>query len=168
MVSLLVDGHGDLSMRSALLHAVGDVLGSAVVALSGLVALVAAGPVVERLDPIASLLVAGLIVVEALRITRSSLHILLEGVPVDVDLDEVRAAICAVPEVLEVHDLHVWSLSSTSRALSAHLVVAGDPTLSVAADTVASTRSILLGRFAIGHATLELEAAPCGGTSEHR
>lgn len=168
VVSLLVEGHDDLSVRSALLHAVGDVLGSAVVALSGLVALLASGPLVERIDPIASLLVAGLIIVEALRITRGSLHILLEGVPADLDLEEVRRSLCEVDGVREVHDLHVWSLSSSSRAMSAHVVVDGDPALSEASGTLALVRSMLVDRFAIDHATLELEAASCAGGDAHR
>ena len=167
VVSLLVEGHGDLSVRSALLHAVGDVLGSAVVAISGLVALLGSGPMVERIDPVASLLVAGLIVVEALRITRSSLHILLEGVPFDLDLDEVRSALRATPGVNEVHDLHVWSLSSSSRAMSAHVLVDGDPTISAATATLAAARSMLHDRFAIDHATMELEASSCDEGATH-
>ncbi len=168
VVGLLVEDHGDLSVRSAWLHAVGDVLGSAVVALSGLVAMLASGPVVERIDPIASLLVAGLIIVEALRITRSSIHILLEGVPADLDLEDVRTALCGSEGVVEVHDLHVWSLSSATRAMSAHVVVEGDPTLSEATSTLAEARSMLRSRFAIDHATLELEASSCEGDGTHR
>ena len=167
VVKLLVEGHEDLSMRSAWLHAVGDVLGSAVVAISGLVALLASGPLVERIDPIASLLVAGLIITEAFRITRGSIHILLEGVPADLDLDEVRSTMCEVSGVIEVHDLHVWSLSSASRALSAHLVIEGDPMLSAAAKTLATTRTLLLDRFNIDHATMELEANSCEGGEHH-
>jgi len=167
VVRLLVEGHEDLSMRSAWLHAVGDVLGSAVVAISGLVALLASGPIVERIDPIASLLVAGLIITEAFRITRGSVHILLEGVPADLDLDEVRSTMCEVSGVIEVHDLHVWSLSSASRALSAHLVIEGDPMLSAAAKTLATTRTLLLDRFNIDHATMELEANSCEGGEHH-
>ena len=168
VVSLLIEGHDDLSVRSALLHAVGDVLGSAVVALSGLIALVASGPMVERVDPVASLLVAALIIVEALRITRGSLHILLEGVPADLDLDDVRRALCQAPGIREVHDLHVWSLSSSSRALSAHVVIEGDPSLSAAAGTLSTARQLLAERFAIDHATMELEASPCDGGPTHR
>ena len=168
VVSLLIEDHDDLSVRSAWLHAVGDVLGSAVVALSGLVAVMASGPWVERVDPIASLLVAGLIIVEAFRITRGSLHILLEGVPTDLDLEEVRTALYSSTGVREVHDLHVWSLSSASRALSAHLVVEGDPTLSAATSTLTGARAMLRERFAIDHATLELEASSCGDHDAHR
>ena len=116
----------------------------------------------------ASLLVAALIIVEALRITRGSLHILLEGVPADLDLDDVRRALCQAPGIREVHDLHVWSLSSSSRALSAHVVIEGDPSLSAAAGTLSTARQLLAERFAIDHATMELEASPCDGGTTHR
>jgi cobalt-zinc-cadmium efflux system protein len=168
VVSLLVEDHHDLSVRSALLHAVGDVLGSSVVALSGLVAMIASGPLVQRIDPIASLVVAALIIVEALRITRSSLHILLEGVPTDLDLEVVRAAICETDQIVEVHDLHVWALSSESRAMSAHVVVQGDPTLSDAEGLLVAAKALLAERFAINHATIELESSSCADDLRHR
>ena len=168
VVSLLVEDHHDLSVRSALLHAVGDVLGSSVVALSGLVAMIASGPLVQRIDPIASLVVAALIIVEALRITRSSLHILLEGVPTDLDLEVVRAAICETDQIVEVHDLHVWALSSESRAMSAHVVVQGDPTLSDAEGLLIAAKALLAERFAINHATIELESSSCADDLRHR
>ena len=167
VVSLLVEDHHDLSVRSALLHAVGDVLGSSVVALSGLVAMIASGPLVQRIDPIASLVVAALIIVEALRITRSSLHILLEGVPTDLDLEVVRTAICETDQIVEVHDLHVWALSSESRAMSAHVVVQGDPTLSDAEGLLIAAKALLAERFAINHATIELESSSCADDLRH-
>lgn len=167
VVGLLVEGHQDLSIRSALAHAVGDALSSLVVAASGLVALLASGPLVERLDPIASLVVAVLIVIEATRITRTSIHLLLEGVPPDVDLAELREAICQDPAVIEVHDLHVWALSSSSRALSAHVVIEGDPSVSEASSSVQAARRMLAERFAIDHATLEVECGSCSDEHPH-
>lgn len=167
VVGLLVEGHQDLSIRSALAHAVGDALSSLVVAASGLVALLASGPLVERLDPIASLVVAVLIVIEATRITRTSIHLLLEGVPPDVDLAELREAICEDPAVIEVHDLHVWALSSSSRALSAHVVIEGDPSVSEASSSVQAARRMLAERFAIDHATLEVECGSCSDEHPH-
>ena len=161
VVWLLVEGHRDLSIRSALVHAIGDALSAVVVALSGVIALVASGPLAERADPAASLIVAGVIVIEAFKITWSSLNILLEGTPPDIDLSQVRAALGALPDVSGVHDLHVWSLSSAHRALSAHLVVDGDPTLSAAGTLLADVRSMLVDAFNIDHATVELESAEC-------
>ncbi len=167
VVWLLTEGHEDLSMRSVLIHSLGDALASAVVAISGIIALVASGPITERVDPIASLIVAGVIVLEAFRITRSSLHVLLEGVPSDIELSDVRERLTAITGIREVHDLHVWSLSSSHRALSAHMVVDGDPTVSAAGHLLSKARALLEDEFRIDHATIELEAASCADEHPH-
>ncbi len=82
-------------------------------------------PSLEWADPTASLVVAAIIVVEAYRLLRASVDVLLESSPADVDLAELTAVMGQVPGVAEVHDLHVWSLSSDVRALSAHVVLTG-------------------------------------------
>lgn len=167
VVGLLRRDAHELSVKSALVHSLGDALSAGVVLLSGVVVLVAHGPIAERIDPLASLVVAAFIVVEAIRITGSSLHILLEGAPSDIDLNDVRTCLCGLDGILEVHDLHVWSLSSSERALSAHLVVEGDPAVSATSPVVHEARAMLQQRFAIGHATLEIEARACGGPEHH-
>lgn len=160
--------HGDLGIRSAWLHAVGDALSGLVVAVAGLIALVASGPVAERVDPIASLLVAAFIIIEAFRVTATSMNELLEGVPSDVDLEEVRQSLREVDRVVDVHDLHVWSLSATSRALSAHLLVEGDPSLSASGVLLQEIRELLERRFRIDHATIEIEGGDsCAHHSHH-
>jgi cobalt-zinc-cadmium efflux system protein len=161
VVFLLVEGHQDLGIRSALVHAVGDVLSSAVVCVSGVIVMVARGPLGERVDPVASLVVAGFIVVEAIRVTSASINILLEGVPVDIDLDEVRQCLTSIRGVQTVHHLHVWSLSSSHRALSAHIVVEGDPTVSATNQILIEARQELEDRFRIDHSTIEVESGPC-------
>jgi cobalt-zinc-cadmium efflux system protein len=163
VVLLLSEHEHDLGVRSALVHAVGDTLSSAVVALAGLIALVSSGALAERVDPIATLVVAALIVIEALRVTGASLHVLLEGVPSGVDLQEVEATLRAFDQILDVHDLHVWSISSSSSALSVHLVVAGDASIESTRPLVAQLRHVLADRLSIDHATVELEAeGGCG------
>ena len=163
VVRLLSEHNHDLGVRSALVHAVGDALSGAVVALAGFIALVGSGPLALRVDPIASLMVAVLIVVEALRVTGASLHVLLEGVPAGVDLEEVDRALRGLDEVLDVHDLHVWSISSSSHALSAHLVVAGDASIQSTQPLLLDMRHLLAEKFGIDHATVELEAeGRCG------
>jgi cobalt-zinc-cadmium efflux system protein len=161
VVLLLAEDHHDLGVRSALVHAVGDVLSSAVVLASGIVLMVASGPLAERIDPIASLIVAGFIVVEAIRVTSASINILLEGVPVDIDLDEVRQCLNELQGVQAVHHLHVWSLSSSHHALSAHVVVEGDPTVSATNRILIEARRELDERFRIDHSTIEIESGPC-------
>jgi cobalt-zinc-cadmium efflux system protein len=167
IVGLLRSDAHELSVKSALVHTLGDALSAGVVLVSGIVTAVAHGPIAERVDPVASLVVATFIVVEAVRITGSSLHILLEGVPADIDMDDVRSCLCGLDGVIDVHDLHVWSLSSTERALSAHVVVAGDPALSEAHRVVHHARAALERRFAIGHATLEVESRACDDPDRH-
>ena len=167
VVLLLREGSRDLGIKSALIHSLGDALSAAVVAIAGAITIVAHGPVALRVDPIASLIVAGFIVIEAFRITGSSIHVLLEGVPIDLDISAVRRCLCDLAGVDSVHDLHVWSLSTEQRALSAHLIVEGDPSVSSIAPLIADARQVLAERFAIEHATLEIETASCAEHPTH-
>jgi cobalt-zinc-cadmium efflux system protein len=145
----------DLNMRAALLHMAGDAAASLGVAAAGLVILVTGE--FEWLDPVVSLAISVLIAIEAWRLVRAAVDVLLESTPHDVDLSALRAAVIEVGDVVDVHDLHVWSLSSGIRALSAHVVVDGQPSLEQAEMVAAQVREILAARFDIAHATLEVE-----------
>jgi cobalt-zinc-cadmium efflux system protein len=149
----------DLNMRSAALHMGGDALGSLAVLGSG--AVLIAHPSLEWADPTASLVVAAIIVVEAYRLLRASVDVLLESSPPDVDLAELTAVMGEVPGVAEIHDLHVWSLSSEVRALSAHVVLTGHPTLEQAQVVGDRVKSAIGDPFTIAHTTLELECERC-------
>ena len=92
---------------------------------------------------------------------RASVEVLLESTPSDVDLDALRAAITGVDGVDEVHDLHVWSLSSDIRALSAHLVLEGHPTLEEAQALGERVRAAVAVPFGLAHTTFELECERC-------
>jgi cobalt-zinc-cadmium efflux system protein len=156
---VLRDGSRDLNMRSALLHMLGDALASLAVLISA--ALLMAYPSATWLDPASALVVAAIIVYEAAIVFRSSVSVLLESTPTDVDLTDLSAAMRVVEGVDEVHDLHVWSLSSEMRVLSAHLVLSGHPTLEEA-QLVGDQVKRTIGRsFAISHSTLELECERC-------
>jgi cobalt-zinc-cadmium efflux system protein len=156
---LLSEHGGDLNMRSALVHMVGDALASAAVVVAGLVLL--AVPSATWLDPASALVVAAIIVTQATGVFRASVAVLLESTPTDVDLEELTATMAGVPGVSGVHDLHVWSLSSEVRALSAHLVLNGHPTLEEA-QVVGDRVKLTIGEpFGIAHSTLELECEPC-------
>jgi len=156
---LLTERGRDLNMRAAMLHMVGDALASAAVLLAGLVLLVA--PSATWLDPVSSLVVAAVIVTQAAGVFRSSIAVLLESTPSDVDLDHLTSAMSGVPGVSDVHDLHVWSLSSEVRLLSAHLVLSGHPTLEEANVVGDRVRRAIGDPFDIAHSTLELECEPC-------
>lgn len=157
----LHDGSHDLSMRSALTHMVADVAASTCVLVAGLVIVVTGGGGWDRIDPVASLVVAVLIVVQAVRLVKESTDVLLESTPADVDLASLRRVITGVAGVGEVHDLHVWSLSSEVRALSAHLVLTGHPTLEEAQEVGGRVRTEVVGPFDIAHTTFELECERC-------
>jgi cobalt-zinc-cadmium efflux system protein len=155
----LRDGSADLNMRSALLHMLGDALASLAVLISA--ALLMAYPSATWLDPASALAVAAIIVYEAAIVFRSSVSVLLESTPADVDLAELSAAMRAVHGVDEVHDLHVWSLSSEMRVLSAHLVLSGHPTLEAAQMVGDQVKRAISRPFSISHSTLELECERC-------
>ncbi|MCU1454916.1 MAG: cation diffusion facilitator family transporter [Acidimicrobiales bacterium] len=152
-------GRADLNMRSAFLHMVGDAAASAGVAAAGLV-IVLTGRFFW-LDPVASLVIAVVIAAEAYKLLRQAVDVLLESTPSDVDLVALAAAIEELPDVDEVHDLHVWSLSSDRRALSAHVLIAGQPTLEDAQRLGNEAKALIAERFEIAHATLELECEAC-------
>ncbi len=117
---VLARGDSELDVRGALLHVMGDALGSVAAIVSGLV-IWATGW--APIDPLLSLLICGLILSSSLGLLSESLHTLLDGVPVALPLETVGMTLARVPGVSEVHDLHVWSLSSKRVALSAHVRV---------------------------------------------
>ncbi|MCL4446121.1 MAG: cation diffusion facilitator family transporter [Actinobacteria bacterium] len=158
---LLRDKSRDLNLRTSFVHMGADVVSSTVVLVSGAVILVAHGGAWNKLDPIASIVIAILIVIESVRLSKESVDVLLESTPSDVDLGALREVITSVPSVLEVHDLHVWSLSSELRALSAHLVLGGHPTLEDAQAIGGAVRSRITTSFNIAHTTFELECERC-------
>jgi cobalt-zinc-cadmium efflux system protein len=141
-----------LNSRAALLHVLGDALGS--------VAAITAGGVIlatgwTPIDPLLSLFVAGLIAWSALRLLREVVHVLMEGVPLNIRLDAVGRDLATLPGVLRVHDLHVWTLSTGTLALSAHLEIRR---LSDWPGLLVSARQTLAARHGIRHVTLQPEA----------
>ena len=162
---LLSDGSHDLNMRAAFLHMAGDALASLAVVAAALAIVVGGAP--RWLDPASGLAVAAVIAVQSVVVLRESVSVLLESTPADLDLAAVSEAMTAVPGVGEVHDLHAWSLSSEVRALSAHLVLVGHPTLEEANTVGEAVKAAVGGPFSIAHATLEFECERCvAGTTD--
>jgi cobalt-zinc-cadmium efflux system protein len=151
--------HHDLNMRAAFLHAAADAAVSVGVAASGAVILLTGR--FDRLDAAVSLVVAAAIAWHALRLARAATEVLLEATPAGLPLDELAATMAAVDGVEAVHDLHVWSLSSDVRALSAHLVLRGHPTLEEAQEVAGRVKAAIADPYGIAHATLELECETC-------
>nr|WKF56924.1 Cadmium, cobalt and zinc/H(+)-K(+) antiporter [Paraburkholderia busanensis] len=148
----------DLNIRGAFLHMAADAGISAAVAISGLVILYTDW---TWLDPVMSLLVVAVVVVGTWGLLRDSVRLALDAVPPGVDLQRIRDYLGTQPGVVDVHDLHVWALSTTGNALSAHLVMpAGHP----GDESLDAIVIVLRERFAMQHATLQVDL----GTTEHR
>jgi cobalt-zinc-cadmium efflux system protein len=148
---LLQHGGKGINNRAALLHVLGDLLGSLAALVAGAV-IWATGYM--PIDPILSLLVSGLILVSAWRLLAESVNVLMEAVPDQVSLDNVALDLGDIPGVRRVHDLHIWTLSSGQIALSAHLELDSfedwDRVLQV-------SRARLDNKHGIRHVTLQAE-----------
>ena len=147
----------DVNMRSAFLHMAGDTLSTAAV-IAGGAGILFTGQ--NWIDPVLSLFIAALILWSSIGIVRETLNILLEGTPSGVSLPEIRSAMEAVDGVINVHDLHVWSLGSQSRALACHVTIADIPP-SESACILVRLNYVLKERFHISHATIQFEHMGC-------
>jgi len=147
--------HGDLNRRSAYIHMLGDAAVSVGVLLSGAIIMYTGW---SRLDPIVSLLIVATILVSTWGLLRDSLHLSLDGVPAGVNTSAVMSFLAGQRGVTDVHDLHIWALSTTSVALTAHLVVPDRGAEDALLDSVTPN---LKRRFHIHHATLQIERDRC-------
>jgi cobalt-zinc-cadmium efflux system protein len=159
---LLHGGHRDnLNMRGAWLHVMGDILGS--------VAAIAAGLLMYgfgwyQADPISSALIGLIIVYGSWKLIRESVNVLLEGTPAHIDLAAVEEAIMKTAGVDNVHDLHIWTITSGLEALSAH-VIHGDEIKQI--DLLKELRAKLHDRFGIDHLTIQMETVEFEDESVH-
>ena len=152
---LMNTGRGDLNMRGAFLHMAADTLVSVGVLLSGIAIMLWN---VTIIDPIISLVIAGVILVSTWRLLVDSLRLSMDGVPCDIDIDHVTHTIEQIDGVVELHHLHIWAMSTTQNALTAHVVI----------NNVENMESIKfrikqeLAVRGIAHATIEVEVGkPC-------
>ncbi len=148
---VLSRGEHTLNSRAALLHVLGDALGSVAAITAGIV-IVTTGW--TPIDPLLSLLVAALILVSALHLLREVVQVLMEGVPLSIQLDAVGQDLARLDGVLRVHDLHVWTLSSGTIALSAHLEIRN---LADWPGILAAARQTVDTQHGIHHVTLQPE-----------
>jgi cobalt-zinc-cadmium efflux system protein len=147
--------HGDLNRRSAFIHMLGDAAVSVGVLLSGTLIMFTGW---SRIDPIVSLLIVAAILVSTWGLLRDSLHLSLDGVPASVNSSAVMSYLADQRGVTDVHDLHIWALSTTSVALTAHLVVPDRGADDALLDSITPN---LKRRFHIHHATLQIERDRC-------
>ena len=148
---ILSRGERNLNVRAALLHVIGDALGS--------VAAIVAGAVIwftgwTPIDPLLSILIGGLILASSVRLLREAVHATLDGVPFAMDIEQVGRALATVDGVSEVHDLHVWPIAAERLALSAHVRVE-----SLAAwPRILADLTAVAGRLGISHVTFQPES----------
>jgi len=147
----------DINIRSAFVHMLGDLLGSIAIIL-GAVAIHYSGW--QQIDPILSIVIAALIIWTAWDIIKESLNILLEGLPRGLQLQAVIRALLEVEGVLDVHDMHIWSLGSSTHALSCHVLIEDVPP-SASDCTLRRINDLLAERFRIFHTTVQFEHVGC-------
>jgi cobalt-zinc-cadmium efflux system protein len=171
---LLYRSGGDVNIRSALLHEVGDTLSTAAVIAGGWAIIVTGN---YWIDSALSVGIGVLILWSGFGIVRETLNILLEGTPRGMKLERIETAIRGVEGVNDVHDLHVWSIGSETHALSCHVSIADIPP-SVSERILRDVKERLFHDFHIDHTTIQFEHAMCevahgcvipvADTSEHQ
>ena len=155
---MLMGGARDnINVKAALFHVGSDAIGAAAVVIGGLVVLATRA---AWIDPALSLLVSAIIVVGVVRIVREACDVLLESAPDHAQVPLVRRSIRALPAVVDVHDLHVWTIGPGSHALSAHVLLQ-DARISEASAVLRSIEGCLREEFAITHVTIQFECENC-------
>ncbi|OCA84396.1 zinc transporter ZitB [Bacillus sp. FJAT-27225] len=155
------DKEENLNVRSAFLHVLGDMLGSVGAIVAALLMIFFGWGIA---DPIASVIVAILIIISGWRVTKDSFHILMEGAPEQIDFEALRGELLQIPYVNDVHDLHIWSVTSGMPMLSCHIAIAQDGKH----DTILrQAQSLLHDHYGIEHSTIQVEKADKGCANPH-
>lgn len=146
----------NLNIKSAVLHIIGDILGSLAAIAASFIIMYTNWQIV---DPILSVFVSIVILRSAYKIVKHSCHILLEGTPNNINPDEVKSKIVeAVPEVIDVHHVHIWSLTENYFIITTHIKVGQGVNYN---DTIYNVKKLLYDIFSIAHATVEIEYDQC-------
>ena len=162
IATLLWRFSGDVNIRSVFLHMLGDTLSTAAV-IAGGAGILFTG--LQWIDPVLSLIIAGMILFSSYGIVRETLNILLEGTPKNLSLSEIRSSMASVTGVANVHDLHVWSLGSNSHALASHITLDEESISMIdCAVILEGIKTTLWDRFHISHTTIQFETCGCETT----
>jgi len=153
----------DLNMKSAYVDMAFDALSSFAAVIAGLI-MWATG--LSYIDSIVALLIASLLFYNVIKILREAVHILLEGAPMNIPINDVATSISSIPLVEKVDDLHIWSIRSGYYALSCHVVLSSNEHSKDNEATIADIKNMLRTKFDITHTTIETELSPC--TDEER
>ncbi len=145
------DTSGNLNVKSAFLHVIGDLLGSVGAMIAALFIIFLGW---RYADPIASIVVALLILISGWRVTKEAIHVLMEGTPGHIAIEEIKASLRALPSIKSVHDLHVWSITSGFTALSCHITIEKETDHQ---EILEQASNHLKDSFHINHTTLQIE-----------
>ncbi|WP_071393586.1 cation diffusion facilitator family transporter [Bacillus tuaregi] len=156
------DKDENLNVRSAFLHVLGDMLGSVGAIVAALLMIFFGWGIA---DPIASLIVAVLIIISGWRVTKDAFHILMEGAPAQIQMEDVKASLGKIAEVTEVHDLHIWSITSGMPMLSCHIAISEH---GVHDHILEQAQEILHDDFGIEHSTIQVERNELGCPNPHQ
>ncbi len=148
---------GNLNVRSAFWHVLGDALASVGVIVSGLIIMLSDLAVV---DVVVSVLIGLIILVAAWQIFREGLHVLLEATPKEIDIHKLETSLKGIKGVKGIHDVHVWSISPEIHAMSCHVLIDDCPTRQ-AGRIRQSIEDVLLKQYGLNHTTLQMECAQC-------
>lgn len=160
-ILMRADKDDNLNVRSAFLHVLGDMLGSVGAIVAALLIYFFGWGIA---DPIASVIVAVLILISGWRVMKDSFHILMEGAPIQIDSEKLKAAISNIPNVKEIHDLHIWSITSGMQMLSSHIIIDASGNHD---EVLHRTQTVLHDEFGIDHSTLQIESEAYGCPSHH-
>jgi cobalt-zinc-cadmium efflux system protein len=155
VVMFLLKHHADksINIHSAFIHVVYNIISSVAVIITGFIAL---NTGITIVDPLVAFLIAGLVARSAYSIVRNSTHILLEGAPSELDMREILVTLKRLNGVVDVHDLHVWTISTGMDALSGHVVIR-DQMLSESSKLLSKINTVLAERYNITHTTIQME-----------
>lgn len=159
LISMRLLGHGkdkSLNVKAAYLEVWSDLLGSLAVIVGALIIAMTGW---QWVDSVVAVLIGLWVLPRTWVLLKSSLNILLEGTPENIDVDAVEAALLSVPGVRSIHDLHIWVLTSGKVSLTVHIV--SDPTIDAEVDTLPRARTALAMQFGISHVTIQCEQTPC-------
>jgi cobalt-zinc-cadmium efflux system protein len=157
IAALLYKFSGDVNIRSVFLHMLGDTISTAAVIVGGFLISVTH---LQWIDPVLSVIISGMILLSSWGIVKETLHILLEGTPKSLDLGEIRAAMQSIEGVVNVHDLHVWSLTSQSHALACHVQVI-EMEVAESETVLERLNHELRDHHGIHHTTIQIEVTDC-------
>lgn len=149
--------HASLNIRAAFWHIIGDTLSSVGVIIAGIIILATDS---YMADPIIATIIACVILWGAIRIVREATDVLLESVPKNIEIDRVVDAVRSIPGVKDIHDVHIWTITSNVYAISAHLKIE-DQMVSQSTEIVSAVNQLLAKDFNISHKTFQIECESC-------